>query len=306
MSKNKKFLKAIAAENQTMMKDAFIPKTIRMKYDESKITKCPTVDETNVFFLEMTTCDCVQYIHENDISENIYAHNFASETSPGGGYENGAKAQEEYICYRTPRLYPSIVKEKYPLEPTTVLITPNLEIMRDEDYELLEKDKFVKYGIVSAAAQNLSRPDSKYNDQLTKRTLANIFCSVKLCDSKVDTLVLGAWGCGVFANDPYTIANEIKDAINKYGGHYKNIFIAIPSGPNVEQFKDVFGFSSESDEESEESKENEGKKNQDKDDVEDIDVERERFEEESNKKRRSKKSDRKTENARKHGISADY
>jgi len=291
MNKSKKVLKAIVADNQKLIKDTVIPKTIRMEYNESKISRCPATDETNVFFLEMTTCDCVQYIHDKHISHNIFAHNFASATNPGGGYENGAKAQEEFICYQTPYLHASISKETYPLEPTTVLITPDLAIMRNQDCDLLDEDDFVRFGVVSAAAQNLSIPDSKYNDQLTKRTLANIFCSVKLCDSKVDTLVLGAWGCGVFANDPYVIANEIKDAINKYGGHYKNIFIAIPSGPNVKQFKEVFGFSSENSEDNEDQ---------------DIEKEQFEFEQESKKKQRSKKSDRKRENARKHGVSSDY
>ena len=289
MNKSKKFLKEIAAENKNVMKNISIPSTVRMKYNESNIIRCPATDETKVFFLETTTCNCVRYIVENKISEHIFAHSFASDMNPGGGYQNGAKAQEEFICYQTPGLFPSISNKKYPLEPCTVLITPGLKIMRDdENYELLPEEKFVEYGVVSAAAQNLNRHGSTYDDRLTKKTLANIFCSVKLCYSKTDTLILGAMGCGVFANDPYVIANEIKDAVQKFGGYYKNIFIAIPNGPNVKEFKEVFGFLSESDDENDES--------------DDQDVELQRFEEESAKKGRSKKSDRKKESARKHGV----
>lgn len=291
MSKNKKFFVGIASENQKMEK--YIPKTMRMVYDESKIKRCPATEETKVLFLEATTLDCVRHIVENEISDNIFAHSFASDINPGGGYLNGAKAQEEFICYETPGLYPSIAKEKYPLEPGTVLVTPGLRIMRDStDYGLLDEKEFIKVGIVSAAAQNMSRPDSVYDDMMTKKTLANLFCSVKICEPMADTLVLGAWGCGVFRNDPYVIANEIKDAIQKYGGYYKNIVIAIPSGPNVKEFKKVFGFFSEDDDS----------------DTNDVikDLAKDQFEEESAEKHRgNKKSNMKKRNNEKHNPKSD-
>lgn len=251
MNKNKKFFTNIAAENQRMNLQG--PETQRIMYDESKITKCPANDDTNVLFFGATTDDCVRFVIENEISENVYAMNFASDKNPGGGYLNGAQAQEEYNCYVMPELYASISRTKYPLEPGTVLITPGIRIMRDnENYKLLPEDQMLRVGIVSAAAQNLS-PQGKdqvitaYDDILTKMTLGNVFCSVKRSDPLTDTLILGAWGCGVFRNDPYMIANEFKDAIKKYGGYYKNIIFAIPDGPNVKEFKQVFGFESDDD-----------------------------------------------------------
>ncbi len=247
MNKNKIFLTRIATENSKMKLD--IPMTQRFMYDETMIMRCPVNDDTNISFFEGTTAECVRFIVENKISENVYALNFASAENPGGGYENGAKAQEEFNCYLMPELFPSISNAKYPLEPGTVLVTPRIRIMRDgENYELLPHDQIIKLGIVSAAAQNLSRPDTVYDDKLTKRTLSNIFCSTKRCDPLTDTLVLGAWGCGVFKNVPYVIANEFKDVIKKYGGYYKNIVFAIPGGPhdlNVKEFKRVFGFISD-------------------------------------------------------------
>lgn len=249
MNKNKKFLIDIAAKNCKL--EIPVPVTQRFPCDETKLLRCPCNDDTKLLFYSGTTCECAEYVIESGLSnEHVYAHSYASAINPGGGVNNGAKAQEEFNCYRIPGLYRSIAKEKYPLEPGTVLVTPGLKIMRNcVDYELLPDDQMVNIGIVSAAAQNLSRiygkECEKYDDQLTRKTLANLFCSVKRCDPLADTLVLGAWGCGVFKNDPYAIANATKDVINKYGGYYKNIIIAIPGSdkdPNVKAFKHVFGF----------------------------------------------------------------
>jgi uncharacterized protein (TIGR02452 family) len=243
--KNKKFLTCIATENQKLSTDGkiFVPVTQRIRYDDAEITRCPVnTIKTRLLFMEATTNQCVRYLIENKVSENVFAHNFASEGCPGGGYLNGAKAQEEFECYEIPGLYPSISKVKYPLEPGTILVTPGLRILRDSDtYELLPEEKQINLGIVSAAAQNLSKSDAVYNDEQTKITLANLFCSVKKSCPSTDTLVLGAWGCGVFRNDPKVMAREILDSINQFGGYYRTICIAIPPGPNVREFREVFG-----------------------------------------------------------------
>lgn len=94
--------------------------------------------------------------------------------------------------------------------------------------------------VVSAAAQNLNH--ETYDGLLIDRILANVFCSIKSHLPNTDILLLGAFGCGVFKNNPYTIAKAMQLACQKYGGLYKNIVFAIPKGPNVQEFKEVFGF----------------------------------------------------------------
>jgi hypothetical protein len=42
------------------------------------------------------------------------------------------------------------------------------------------------------------------------------------------TLVLGAWGCGAFKNDPYRTATNFRQALeNAYGGAFSNVVFAI-------------------------------------------------------------------------------
>ena len=52
-------------------------------------------------------------------------------------------------------------------------------------------------------------------------------CSI-LLKQQVDTAILGAWGCGVFKNDPYVIAYLTMHFINKMNGHLKTVIFAIP------------------------------------------------------------------------------
>ena len=61
-------------------------------------------------------------------------------------------------------------------------------------------------------------------------------------EENVNTLILGAWGCGVFGNDPEFVANAFKKELEEYyTDDFENIIFAIPGGTNYMVFKRVFG-----------------------------------------------------------------
>ena len=45
--------------------------------------------------------------------------------------------------------------------------------------------------------------------------------------NNADVLVLGAFGCGAFANDPWAVARAYKDALEEYGQYFKYIEFAV-------------------------------------------------------------------------------
>ena len=54
------------------------------------------------------------------------------------------------------------------------------------------------------------------------------------------TLILGAFGCGVFKNDPYRVAEIMMDCISKgYANMYDRVIFAIPPGYNHDAFSRV-------------------------------------------------------------------
>ena len=236
---NKYNLTLVAADNQKYVLESgiTIPLTIEVKYNASACKKSPITDSTNVIFKCMKTDECAIYCFENDISKNITVMNFASRRHPGGGYTRGSKAQEEDLCRTMPQLYPSLLGITYPYQPTSVLITPGVRIMRNnENYKFLnEKNKYT-VNVVSAAAQNLQIEE--FDGSQVEKTLVNLFVSVKRHLPETDTLIIGAWGCGAYRNDPHKMAGIMNFVCEKYGGMYKNIIYSIP-GPNGDVFKDI-------------------------------------------------------------------
>ncbi len=101
------------------------------------------------------------------------------------------KNQEEDLCRVNPQLYPSLSKIIYPFEPDSVLITPDVWIMRDnKNYNFFKPDFNLRVSVCSVAAQNLLL--EVFDEKIVKKTLINMYQSVKNYIPKTDTLILGA------------------------------------------------------------------------------------------------------------------
>ena len=64
-----------------------------------------------------------------------------------------------------------------------------------------------------------------------------------LAEQGADVIILGAFGCGVFGQDPFEVATIFKDLIsNKYEGVFSKVVFAIPQGKNgnLDEFRKVF------------------------------------------------------------------
>lgn len=160
--------------------------------------------------------------------DSIAILNFASAKNPGGGYVNGAHAQEESLCRSIPNLHPSLEKSKaYPLRSPYVLVSEHMKMVRDPKQDILETP--INLTVVSAAAPNMRHPHTnKEQTQHDLETRIRTTCeTIVSAASDCDVLVLGAWGCGVFKNDPYKIASELQMAVEKYG-HQRLVVYAIP------------------------------------------------------------------------------
>ena len=45
--------------------------------------------------------------------------------------------------------------------------------------------------------------------------------------NNVECIVLGAWGCGAFGQNPMLIARAFATVLNNYGGYFKKIIFAV-------------------------------------------------------------------------------
>ena len=204
-------------------------------------------------------------------NKKIGVLNFASATNPGGGVIHGSSAQEECLC-RTSTLFP-VLNTKYlfdhyyqvnrnkkdNIHTDDVIYIPDIVICKSDTKNpiRLEEKVFLKVDVLSAAAPNLrENPNNIYNQDNNQRTILSddeLF-NIHLNRAKhilhiasyhnIDVLVLGAFGCGAFRNNPTVVAKAYKEVIKEYKDQFDVIEFAIYCNEyddsNYVAFKEVF------------------------------------------------------------------
>ena len=173
--------------------------------------------------------------------ENIMCLNFASAKNAGGGFLTGAQAQEEslartsglYNCLNTAsEYYDTNRKMKSCFYSDYMIYAPDVPFFKNNKGEKLDAIK--KISIITAPAVNTGvvkkqEPHRVHEIENVMRQRINKVLAISKINGH-DTLVLGAWGCGVFQNDPNDIARYFKDALSgDFNGHFKKIVFAIYS-----------------------------------------------------------------------------
>ena len=171
--------------------------------------------------------------------------NFANAFTPGGGFMNGAEAQEESLC-RESTLYASLVTEKAvgmyeynrslnsPAASDYMLLSPEVCVFRDHDsHKLFEKPYTAS--VLTVPAVNLHgyddcvhKPASQEIDELMYRRIENMLAVAIAHEYK--NLILGAWGCGAFGHDARRVAEYFYNLLvtKGYRNYFDNICFAIP------------------------------------------------------------------------------
>ena len=201
-----------------------------------------TFDETNPPRLTMFK-DVISVINTDSVSAVVeYSKlgktcvlNMASYKRPGGGVHNGARAQEECL-FRCSNLIHVVPTSLYPLEVNEALYTKEAIFFKDKDYEYMEP---VVCDVITIAAINLNE-NAKYDPvqnitEYRKITKDKIRLMVSLAaQNGVKNLILGAWGCGVFNNDPTTMSQYFSEVLvgEGYSVDFDNIVFAIINDHN--------------------------------------------------------------------------
>ncbi len=166
---------------------------------------------------EETTAQAARRLIMQEATPHVVALNFASAKNPGGGFLGGAKTQEEdlarcsalYSCQLTQRAYYDANRAEPSLLYTDHLIySPAVPFFRDDRLDLLEEPFWVS--IITAPAPNAGealRRDTNAGPQIHAALVRRAAKVLRVAvEQGHETLVLGAWGCGVFRNDPREVA----------------------------------------------------------------------------------------------------
>ena len=185
--------------------------------------------------------------------------NFASAKNPGGGFLSGSSAQEESLA-RSSGLYATLLPmtEMYDYNRTLgtslysdyMVYSPDVPVFRTDDGSLRETPffaSFVTAPAVNASAIEKNEPQNVRFILPTMSTRLNKLLSVAQTHGHT-TLILGAWGCGVFGNAPAAVARLFADALSPSGhfhGAFKRVAYAVydpsPSQETLAAFERVLG-----------------------------------------------------------------
>jgi len=229
-------VQAACAAKLSIGPDASLPSTERIAFTETRVQV--TNETTLGASLRLTACGL-----------RPLALNFANGVHPGGGFLSGARAQEEVLC-RSSALYQTLVgdpmyeehrKRQLPDSTDWAIYSPDVPVFRKDDGTELQHPWLLSFITCAAPyAPVIGQPQA--GDLLQKRIHRVLAIARSYGHS---ALVLGAWGCGAFANDPHRTALDFRQALeNDYNGAFSDIVFAITDwslerkflGP----FRDVF------------------------------------------------------------------
>ncbi|MFJ3135982.1 TIGR02452 family protein [Streptomyces sp. NPDC102359] len=169
-----------------------------------------------------------------DTSRPVAVLNFASARNPGGGYLNGAQAQEEALCrasalyaclLRAPEFYAHHRAHRDPFYTDRVIHSPAVPVFRDDRGGLL--DEPFTAGFLTSPAPNAGVIRARAPERAGELPAVLAGRAGRVLETAAAhgyrRLVLGAWGCGVFRNDPEQVAEAFRAHLGP-GGRFHGVF----------------------------------------------------------------------------------
>ena len=198
--------------------------------------------------------------------------NFASAGNPGGGVVNGSSAQEEALC-RCSTLYFNLNTSamwdgfysphraaRDPIHNDDAIWTPRVVVFKGDTAlpRTLPEADWYEVDVISCAAPNLrEHPSNRMNSgdgdrqvslapaklrAIHERRLSRIL-DIAVANG-AEAIILGAFGCGAFRNDPAVVAAAAATVVPRYRTRFKVIEFAIYCSPgdtrNIDAFKRAF------------------------------------------------------------------
>ncbi len=167
-----------------------------------------------------------------DSGRKVMALNFANGIHPGGGFLRGARAQEEVLC-RSSALYLTLVgdpmydahrKRPEPDSTDWAIYSPDVPVFRTDDGAALEEPWLLSF--ITCAAPYAPVVGQPRSGELLERRIHRVLAIARAYG--YPALVLGAWGCGAFGNDPHRTARDFRQVLEtEFDGAFSDIVFAI-------------------------------------------------------------------------------
>ena len=210
------------------------------------ISTCDLPAATRVQVVNQTTLVAAQRMHHP--GRRLLALNFANGLQPGGGFLTGARAQEEVLC-RSSALYTTLDGDKmysahkgrpHPDSTDWAILSPRVPVFRTDAGITVP---WWPLDVITCAAPFAPAIGSERASELLRLRIHRVLAIAAAHD--YDSLVLGAWGCGAFGNDPFRTAFDFREALEgPFAGRFSDVTFAItdwsPERRFLGPFRDTF------------------------------------------------------------------
>lgn len=256
---------AFCRENETLARAVETARRDSVLYSPEDRPPLPeegqqTIKEGRVEVSRRRSFEAAIEIRKHYPKARIAVLNFASAVNPGGGVKRGSSAQEECLC-RCSTLYPALDQKRMwdgfytpnraagdPLHTDACIYTPGVVICKsDEDLpKRLAPEDFVTADVITCAAPNLrpardGTPVRASQEELSVLLLGRAMQILRVAAANgVDALVLGAFGCGAFRNDPEAVAEAFFTVLEEYRHRFDLIEFAVYCRENETENFDAF------------------------------------------------------------------
>jgi uncharacterized protein (TIGR02452 family) len=170
--------------------------------------------EPLVFIAPFTTYEMTRRVVQ--LRRKTLVLDMANAQTPGGAVLRGARGQEEDLCRQT-NLYPALTSQPYPIPEHGGILVPNVQFLRNDAYEFavpFTADVFASAAYDCNLEHGGDRPANQ-DDYIegTKEKMRTMFRVGREIGSRA--LVLSAFGCGAFRNDPVLISRLYREVLDE-------------------------------------------------------------------------------------------
>jgi len=215
----------------------FSPETLGELLVQQQLAPGSIFKDTDFSIENETTLEGARFLAQEAKFSRVGVLNFASAKNPGGGFLRGTLTQEETLA-RSSGLYHTLLEcpgyyDGHKLERTMfysdrMILSPGCPVFRTDTGRLLQEPYLVDF--VTSPAPNLNVAATNFGNDTSSEDIQKILESriAKILALFVfagcDAIVLGAWGCGVFRNDPQQVASIFAEMLAGEDAQFKNAF----------------------------------------------------------------------------------
>lgn len=213
--------------------------------------------ETIISLVADGAAETVVKARRENPNAKIAVLNFSSFKHPGGGFMTDMLAQEESLCYCS-NLYWELNKHRndfYAVNSSMLnsglyadraMLSENISFVASAPENYLPNKEICTADVITCAAPNLNymmRRGRHWDKEVLQAVRDRIrYVNSILAGRNYDIVIYGAYGCGVFRNDPDFVARCFKwDLQQNYPNSFSRVIFAIPdkSSKNYLAFKGV-------------------------------------------------------------------